>query len=85
MKKIVIEDNLEDILTIPEDITRIEISQSIIIRYLLDNKTEGQINIEELRDILSKSLRHSYSQKKYLENVSVDRSELEKLNSSCAV
>ena len=85
MKKIVINDNLEDIFKVPNDISCIEISQIIIIRYLLNNRDEGQINTEELRELFNESIRLSYSKRSYLDNVSVNRAELQKLNSSCTV
>lgn len=80
MEHIIIE-NMEDILTIPETVKIVEVSQGVVIRYIYTHKGNhvSRINVDELRNVYARSVNKSYQKKNYLENLQLDKKEIENL------
>lgn len=80
MEHIMIE-NMEDILTIPETVKIVEVSQGVVIRYIYTHKGNhaSRINVDELRDVYARSVHKSYQKKNYLENLLLNKEEIENL------
>lgn len=83
MSNIVIK-SMEDIFNLPKDIESVEVAQSVIMQYFLSDNPNEQINMTELKEIFSRSIRLSYSQRDYLGNIVINKEALSKLSLPCS-
>lgn len=79
--KVVKIDNVEEILEIKHEIDRVEIAADVVIRYIYFNKNRENscINIDELRNVYTKSVKKSYEKKSYTDDIVLSPSDIKKV------
>lgn len=82
MKCVTIE-AIEDLLSIPEEVTSMQIGPNVIIRYLYDVKKCGRqdenINIDALKNLYMESINQAYNNNKHLTDITFSKEDLEKI------
>ena len=70
--------SVEELLSVPETVKCVEISQNEISRYIYSNRynLEEEIDLQELRNIFAKSINKSYKNKKYSQNVVLSQTDI---------
>lgn len=73
--------SVEELLTIPETVKFVEISQNEVIRFIYINKTNTnvQIDLQELRNLFARSVAKLYREKKYSENIVLDTRDIKNI------
>ena len=79
--KVVKVNNVEDILSLGDDVGKIEIAADAVIRYIYFHKDskESQINIDELRNVYAKSVKKSYARKRYMDDIMMNSGDIRKV------
>lgn len=79
--KVVKVNSVEEILEIKYEIDRIEIAADVVIRYIYFNKDRKNVcvNIEELRNVYAKSIKKSYAEKRYSDDIIMSLSDVKKV------